>query len=204
MRAHVSRRRPLSLVLLLSSRRSAVGMLSRRVARARARRLFRWHWRRSAGRRGVSVVVAPRHRSARGATWRAGGRAARRRLGWFLEKIASESNAPVHLITCARGKSDAGRVAADLGRLGQRLPSGGVQTLSVTLAASRHFVQQSHPRHVRFGRVAIGLDRGLSMFDGSHCPHSMPCNLIDQATAREREERIEREAFSGFRRQVIW
>jgi hypothetical protein len=125
-------------------------------------------------------------------------------LGWFLEKIATESSAPVHLITCAKGKSDAGRVVADLSRLGQRLSGGGIQTLSVTLAASRHFVQQSHPRHARFGRVAIGLERGLSMFDDSHCPHSMPCNLVDRATAREREERIEREAFPGFRRQVVW
>jgi hypothetical protein len=125
-------------------------------------------------------------------------------LAWFLDKIATDGVSPVHLITRASTRSDAGRLAADLDRLGRRLSGEGVTTLSVTLAADHHFGQQSHPRHVRFGTVAIGLDKGLSMFDDPLCPHSMPCALFARNTARIREEQIERLALEGFRRRIIW
>jgi hypothetical protein len=125
-------------------------------------------------------------------------------LCWLLEKIATTTDAPVHLITAAGGRSAAGTVVANLQRLRKRLTGSGVRTLSVTLAATQHFQQQSHPRHLRFGAITVGLDRGLSMFDNPSCPHSMPCPIIDRNAARNREEEIEQQAFRGFRRSVIW
>jgi hypothetical protein len=125
-------------------------------------------------------------------------------FAWFLDKIATEAVTALHLITKANTASDAGRLASDLRRLGKRLSGRGVTTLSVTFASNRAFSQQSHPRHVRFGATAIGLDKGLSMFDEPQCPHSMPCSLISRDTARNREEQIERAALQGFRRIVIW
>jgi hypothetical protein len=125
-------------------------------------------------------------------------------LCWFLDKIATTTDAPVHLITSAAGRSAAGGVVANLQRSRQRLTGSGVQTLSVTLAATKHFAQRSHPRHLRFGNIAVGLDRGLSMFDSPCCPHSMPCTIADRNAARSREEEIEHQAFPDFRRLVVW
>ncbi len=124
-------------------------------------------------------------------------------LYWLLEKIATETSAPVHLIA-ASGRSGAGTVISNLGRINQRLPGLGVQTLSVTLAAHSHFQKQSHPRHLRFGPIAIALDRGLSIFDEQRCSHSVPCTRTDRNAARKREEEIEHQAFRGFRRAVVW
>jgi hypothetical protein len=125
-------------------------------------------------------------------------------FAWFLDKVATETAVPVHLITRANTASDAGRLAADLRRLGKRLSGDGVATLSVTFASNHAFGQRSHPRHVRFGKVAIGLDKGLSTFDEPLCPHSMPCAPVSRDTARAREEQIEHLALEGYRRRVIW
>jgi hypothetical protein len=125
-------------------------------------------------------------------------------LSWFLGKLSTATSASVHVIAAAGGLSDAGRLVADLRRLRPRLPGNGVMTLTVTLAPKRCFEQQSHPRHVRFDRVAIGLDRGVSMFEKPSCPHSMPCSRVARRTARVREEQVEHQAFRGFRRLEVW
>jgi hypothetical protein len=125
-------------------------------------------------------------------------------LSWFLGKLAAGPRAPVHLIAAAGGASDAGRLVADLRRLRPRLSGGGVTKLTATFAPGRCFEKRSHPRHVRFDPIAIGLDRGLSMFENSSCPHSMPCSRVARRTARVREEEVEHEAFAGFRRVEVW
>jgi hypothetical protein len=125
-------------------------------------------------------------------------------LAWFLNKLASAGPTSVHLITRAELGVSANTRLKHLQELGQRLPQGGITSLTVTFAHDSQFARESHCRHVRFGRVAVQLESGLTMFDAHTMRHSMPCSVVSQKFARERENKLERSSLTNLRRHPVW
>jgi hypothetical protein len=125
-------------------------------------------------------------------------------LAWFLSRVAADTNVPVHLIAEASTSQVAAGICSDLCDLRSKLPNRGLKSLSVTLAPERVYRQYTHARHIRFGHFTICLDRGLSMFDRTNCPYSMPCPRVQYESAQQREKDVETNALTGYRRKVLW
>jgi hypothetical protein len=125
-------------------------------------------------------------------------------LVWFLEKLDAGPPVAVHLLAEASSRSQTGQACTALTRLRSALTTGGVRSLTVTLAETAAFRHAAHARHVRFGEFAILLDRGLATFEPASCSQSTPCKLCDPHAPREREQEVEMRAWENVRRRVLW
>jgi hypothetical protein len=125
-------------------------------------------------------------------------------LRWFLQRLDECGTTNVHLIAQVASARQVGAAEQALVSVKSDLATGGVKSLSVTLASNAGFRDEAHSRHVRLGPVSVLIDRGLSTFDERKCGQSTPCRPCSRSSALERERRVERRSLRGARRRVIW
>jgi hypothetical protein len=122
---------------------------------------------------------------------------------WFLQKLDAAGVQSVHIVSQATAAQVA-RVASVLASRQSGLAVRNISTLTLTLAEEVVFKSEAHARHIRFSPGAVGLDRGLTMFNRPRCGQSTPCGRGDSRACRDRENAVERRAIPGARRMVVW
>lgn len=110
-------------------------------------------------------------------------------LRWFLKQVGRGSTSYVHLLLGST-MDEHDDVLAAVRRLCGELVGTGVQDLKLTLVEGHRFGDIAHDRHVRFGRNAFFLGRGMEIFEEPRSRQDSGCGYLAYEMARGREKKL--------------